>query len=665
MPIIDKKNYIQNGSFTYSTDSDQTHHQGFVINHIDGMKTSTNYMVSFKVRVVSGSVNSIGVLKRINHTNGEVFLDNVKLSGFDVHTTIIPPSSSVADTTINNGEFHEVVIKFTTSEYPVLRIDSDITNKGDAFFFNYNQAVECIAEIKDLKWEIQGNSPTTWTRAPEDLVTPYELIDSYTKIETDVLLDSKANVEDVYQKTETYNKSEIEKMIDDVTGNIGGGSGGSIDAYTKAETDDLLSKKVDIESVYLKADTDNLLKSFLPLTGGVLTGDLIFSDIDQHGLYSQAGEYNVSLIKYSSTESKIQVGSQGKPLLFYSSGTPLVKVNGSEEEAISTTSMTKYMIDRVAKKMGSSSIFMDTPNYGSRLSDAVATRARLKEYHVTAEQLNTLMLDTGTYYCGEIAKLNGDVVLPCDTMLIVHTSRSRDYDSVFYSKQTAYGVSPSYEGKKSYRYLTYQYNKLTATFRVTAIKDWCEVTDFDYEITQLKSLSESPNIPVRLYAKKYNVLSGMAVDNTMIMGMPADCIAIRNGDSVQVKCEIYKLGTGGSFTYNVVNSTVLPRCNRSITKLLNFKADDLSKFVPQGDIVVDSNGNTFYEVVIKRCRVVSRSTNYPDVDILVSARLTKSTGMFSDIGIYILTATKDFTLTASSQAFLLLDFSYLVHPDFI
>ena len=79
----------------------------------------------------------------------------------------------------------------------------------------------------------------------------------YTKTETDGLLDTKADADSVYKKTETYNKSEADGYLDL--------KADASQVYTKTQTDSMLSQKADIQNVYdktqiyTKTQTDSLL----------------------------------------------------------------------------------------------------------------------------------------------------------------------------------------------------------------------------------------------------------------------------------------------------------------------------------------------------------------------------------------------------------------------
>lgn len=53
----------------------------------------------------------------------------------------------------------------------------------------------------------------SWELVIEKMVKRTKMIDAYTKTESDNLLNSKANTADVYPKTETYTKTEVDNAI--------------------------------------------------------------------------------------------------------------------------------------------------------------------------------------------------------------------------------------------------------------------------------------------------------------------------------------------------------------------------------------------------------------------------------------------------------------------
>lgn len=303
LPIIEKRNYIRNGSLVYNCKDDSSNNiRCITINNINGMKKSTQYIVSFKMRVLSGNIVYILVKKVVNHTANEIYIDGIKKFGFDNSNVVLPPSvNGTGGDPINDGNFHEFKLKFTTADSPEL-IPGQYTDAGclgDVFVLNQGSNTKCTVEITDLKWEMDNGTPTAWTRAPEDLISPFEVIefyskeetdkllegkanveDVYTKVETDNLLDKKANDADVYKKSETYSKQETDSLLDD--------KANTEDVYSAAQTDNLLSAKANIANTYSKKEVEALIQG---ITGGEGSSGVVYtkSETDDliYGLHNQ------------------------------------------------------------------------------------------------------------------------------------------------------------------------------------------------------------------------------------------------------------------------------------------------------------------------------------------------------------------------------------------
>lgn len=303
LPIIEKRNYIRNGSLVYNCKDDSSNNiRCITINNINGMKKSTRYIVSFKMRVLSGNIVYILVKKVVNHTANEIYIDGIKKFGFDNSNVVLPPSvNGTGGDPINDGNFHEFKLKFTTADSPEL-IPGQYTDAGclgDVFVLNQGSNTKCTVEITDLKWEMDNGTPTAWTRAPEDLISPFEVIefyskeetdkllegkanveDVYTKVETDNLLDKKANDADVYKKSETYSKQETDSLLDD--------KANTEDVYSAAQTDNLLSAKANIANTYSKKEVEALIQG---ITGGEGSSGVVYtkSETDDliYGLHNQ------------------------------------------------------------------------------------------------------------------------------------------------------------------------------------------------------------------------------------------------------------------------------------------------------------------------------------------------------------------------------------------
>jgi len=97
----------------------------------------------------------------------------------------------------------------------------------------------------------------------ETTLSGYGITDAYTKTETDGLLDAKADKETTlsgYGITDAYTKTETDVLLGAKADKETTLSGyGITDAYTKTETDGLLEAKANSATTYTKTETDGLL----------------------------------------------------------------------------------------------------------------------------------------------------------------------------------------------------------------------------------------------------------------------------------------------------------------------------------------------------------------------------------------------------------------------
>lgn len=84
-------------------------------------------------------------------------------------------------------------------------------------------------------------------------------VDAYTKAETDELLNAKADSSNVYGKEDVYTKDEIDDIIDGIDSGSGSGEVDLSDYYTKDNVDTALSGKADVSTTYTKSEVDGLL----------------------------------------------------------------------------------------------------------------------------------------------------------------------------------------------------------------------------------------------------------------------------------------------------------------------------------------------------------------------------------------------------------------------
>lgn len=109
---------------------------------------------------------------------------------------------------------------------------------------------------RELKEMIETQTPVgSYTKTETDTLLDEKADKSttYTKSEVDTSLEDKANTSDVYSKSQTYSKLEVDALVQ--------GGGTPVDAYTKAQTDALLTTKADASTTYTKTEVDTALSS--------------------------------------------------------------------------------------------------------------------------------------------------------------------------------------------------------------------------------------------------------------------------------------------------------------------------------------------------------------------------------------------------------------------
>ena len=120
-------------------------------------------------------------------------------------------------------------------------------------------------------------------------------------------LASYAKVTSVYTKSESYSKAEVDELIDEIP---------AVDAYTKAQTDNLLSEKANTADVYTKSQVDNLI----PDVSGLATKTELNSGLASKADTSDLANYAkvTSVYTKSQTYTKAEVDD-----LIQGSGTPV------------------------------------------------------------------------------------------------------------------------------------------------------------------------------------------------------------------------------------------------------------------------------------------------------------------------------------------------------
>ncbi|KAA6404294.1 MAG: hypothetical protein EZS28_000180 [Streblomastix strix] len=127
----------------------------------------------------------------------------------------------------------------------------------------------------DTKLGLKADQSTTYTKSEDDALLllkadKTQLIDSYSKTETDNLLNDKANQSTTYTKSEDdallLLKADKTQIIDSYTKSqddalllLKADKTQLIDSYTKTETNNLLNNKANQSTTYTKTETDNLI----------------------------------------------------------------------------------------------------------------------------------------------------------------------------------------------------------------------------------------------------------------------------------------------------------------------------------------------------------------------------------------------------------------------
>ena len=152
---LDNSNYLYDGSLIYTRPA--VSNQGFYVTQYNLMEPDTDYLVSFKAKVTSGTVNQFYMFGTSpnNIASSYLIVDGVKKS------TNAKDTSITVDLT--DGKYHNFIWGFRTS--------ATITTgnyTGNILQWNKTNTTAFTIELKGLKWE-RGSKPTDWSPAPEDI----------------------------------------------------------------------------------------------------------------------------------------------------------------------------------------------------------------------------------------------------------------------------------------------------------------------------------------------------------------------------------------------------------------------------------------------------------------------------------------------------------------
>ncbi|MEK4298249.1 phage tail spike protein [Oceanobacillus sp. FSL W8-0428] len=182
-------------------------------------KNSTEYVVSFKVKKVSGTVYTIA-----GHRNAQSSIEKVYKDGVLLDT---PNGWNSGDINYNNSaDEHEYVIYFTTSI-------NAVENNNHPFYLQPNRpsySESFVVEVWDLQLE-EGNKKTGWQPAPEDILSVQEhhstLIEQNSRevrIQAESIIDIEGDITSAQARinvmSEEINERVTKTIYDQETGNI-------------------------------------------------------------------------------------------------------------------------------------------------------------------------------------------------------------------------------------------------------------------------------------------------------------------------------------------------------------------------------------------------------------------------------------------------------------
>lgn len=146
-------------------------------------------------------------------------------------------------------------------------IDAEATARQEADA-SLQTSIETETTARKNADDLKADKATTYTKSETNnlLDEKADVSTTYSKTETDNLLSAKADASSVYTKTETDTKLNAKADGDDVytkteTDTKLNAKADSSSVYTKTETDTKLNGKADSSSVYTKTETNNLLSS--------------------------------------------------------------------------------------------------------------------------------------------------------------------------------------------------------------------------------------------------------------------------------------------------------------------------------------------------------------------------------------------------------------------
>ena len=181
--------FSEDGSVVFSRKSAAVN-SGVIIDRYVNYEKDEHYIVSFKMRVTSGTVNSFYLWNGKGHTNNSVYVDGIK-SG-TLHADVSFPT---------DDQYHQITAYFTaTGTTSTEASDIDINHH---LILQPIKGTAATYTVQLLNFKIEkGNKATDWTPAPEDVQT--------------AILSTKSEISDVSLKVDK-NKQAIEQRVEKTT----------------------------------------------------------------------------------------------------------------------------------------------------------------------------------------------------------------------------------------------------------------------------------------------------------------------------------------------------------------------------------------------------------------------------------------------------------------
>lgn len=181
--------FSEDGSVVFSRKSAAAN-SGVIIDRYVNYEKDEHYIVSFKMRVTSGTVNSFYLWNGKGHTNNSVYVDGIK-SG-TLHADVSFPT---------DDQYHQITAYFTaTGTTSTEASDIDINHH---LILQPIKGTAATYTVQLLNFKIEkGNKATDWTPAPEDVQT--------------AILSTKSEISDVSSQVDK-NKQAIEQRVTKTT----------------------------------------------------------------------------------------------------------------------------------------------------------------------------------------------------------------------------------------------------------------------------------------------------------------------------------------------------------------------------------------------------------------------------------------------------------------